>query len=91
MVGISKGADGLRQIYIDLPESVLLTTGQSQEAFVKEAKFLLALKMFELGRISSGRAAEIGGMPRVDFLLSAGRMGVPISDIDDSEMSREFT
>ena len=29
-------------IHIDLPESVLLTTGQSQEDFVKEAKFLLA-------------------------------------------------
>ena len=41
MGGVSDGSDGLRQIYIDLPESVLLTTGQSQENFVKEAKFLL--------------------------------------------------
>ena len=90
MGGVSKKSDGLPNIYIDLPESVLLTTGQSQEAFVKEAKFLLVLKMFELGRISSGRAAEISGMPRVDFLLSAGRMGVPVADIDENEMSREF-
>ena len=90
MGGVSDGSDGLRQIYIDLPESVLLTTGQSQEAFVEEAKFLLVLKMFELGRVSSGQAAEISGMPRIDFLLTAGRMGVPIADIDESEMSREF-
>jgi predicted HTH domain antitoxin len=77
-------------IHIDLPESVLLTTGQSQEDFVKEAKFLLALKLFELGRMSSGVAAEISGMPRVDFLLRAGQAMVPVADLDEEELVREF-
>jgi len=77
-------------IHIDLPESVLLTTGQSQEEFVKEAKFLLALKLFELGRLSSGRAADLCGLPRVDFLLFAGKAGVPVADLDEEELSREF-
>ena len=78
-------------IHIDLPESVLLTTGQSQEDFVKEAKFLLALKLFELGRMSSGRAADLCALPRLDFLLLAGRAGVPVADLDEEELSREFT
>lgn len=77
-------------IHIDLPESVLLTTGQSQEEFVKEAKFLLALKLFELGRMSSGVAAEISGMPRGDFLLRASQAAVPVADLDEEELSREF-
>lgn len=77
-------------IHIDLPESVLLATGQSQEDFVREAKFLLALKLFELGRVSSGRAAEICEMPRIDFLLLAGRSGVPVADLDSEELDREF-
>lgn len=77
-------------IHIDLPASVLLSTGQSEEEFVKEAKFLLALKLFERGRISSGRAAEICGMPRLDFLFLAGRSGVPAADLDPSEWDREF-
>jgi hypothetical protein len=46
-------------IHVDLPGSALLSTGQSQEEFVRDAKFFVALKLFELGRISSGRAAEI--------------------------------
>lgn len=78
-------------IQIELPESVLAVTGQSQQEFVKEAKFLLALKLFELGRVSSGRAAEISGVPRLDFLLLAGKMGVPVADLDDEEMDREFS
>jgi hypothetical protein len=29
-------------------------------------------------------------MPRVDFLLLAGRSGVPVSDLDAEELEREF-
>jgi predicted HTH domain antitoxin len=78
-------------IHIELPESILLTTGQSQEEFIREAKFFVALKLFELGRISSGRAAEIAEMPRVTFLLLAGRAGTPVADLDADEMEREFS
>jgi predicted HTH domain antitoxin len=78
-------------IHIDLPESVLLNTGQSQEEFVQEAKFFVALKLFELGRISSGRAAEIAGISRVEFLLLAGRAGAPVADLDAEELDREFS
>ncbi|HEX3530856.1 MAG TPA: UPF0175 family protein [Thermoanaerobaculia bacterium] len=78
-------------INIELPESVLLATGQSQEDFVKEMKFFVALKLFELGRVSSGRAAEIAGIGRVEFLLLAGRSGVPVADLDAEELDREFS
>jgi predicted HTH domain antitoxin len=77
-------------IKIELPASLLLSTGQSQEQFVREAKFLLALKLFELGRLSSGRAAELCGMNRVDFLLLAGRTGVPLLDLDETGGGPEF-
>ena len=77
-------------IHIDLPESVLASTGQSREEFVQEAKFFVALKLFELGRISSGRAAEVCELPRVEFLLRAGRAGVPVVDLDLEELDREF-
>lgn len=80
----------MSMIHIDLPEDVLLATGQSEEEFVQEAKFFLALMLFERGRVSSGRAAELCGMPRVEFLLMSGRAGVPVADLDEREMAREF-
>ncbi len=43
---------------IELPDDLLLTIGQTRDEFLREATFLLALKMFETGRISSGQAAE---------------------------------
>lgn len=78
-------------IHLEVPDSVLLATGHSPEELAHEAKLLLALKLFEVGRISSGRAAELSGLPRVAFLFRAGRMGVPVADLDEEELDRELT
>lgn len=77
-------------VTIELPESVLVATGRSREEFVREAKVILAAKLFEEGRISSGKGAEICGIPRVDFLLEMGRRKIPIIQLDEGELEREF-
>ncbi|ASC69076.1 hypothetical protein XM38_000020 [Halomicronema hongdechloris C2206] len=50
---------------------------------------LAAVKLYELGRLSSGRAAELAGMSRVEFLLSLERYHVcPLSaELEDLEQS----
>jgi predicted HTH domain antitoxin len=75
---------------IELPEDLLLATGQSREEFVRDAKFLLAGRLFELGRLSSGKASELAGMNHVDFLIAMSRQGVAIADLDDEAARREF-
>lgn len=75
---------------IAIPEDVLLSTGQSREEFTQEARFLLAVKLFEVGRLSSGKAASLCAMGRGDFVLAAGRMGIPVLQMDDEELRREL-
>jgi predicted HTH domain antitoxin len=65
-----------RQIVIDVPEKVLLIEKTDEVAFAQELRTLAAVKLYELGRLSSGRAAELAGMSRVEFLLSLGRYKV---------------
>ena len=80
----------MSSLAIELPESLWATSDLSREQFLREARLLLAAKMFELGRISSGRAAELCGLTRVDFLMELGRLGVSAVQLDAEEMDREF-
>jgi predicted HTH domain antitoxin len=75
---------------IELPEDLLVLTHQSREEFVQEAKFLLAAKLFELGRISSGRAAGLCDRSRVDFLLALGRIGISAIQTTPEELREEL-
>ena len=65
-----------RRIVIDVPEKVLLAEKVDESSFARELRILAAVKLYELGRLSSGRAAELAGMPRVEFLLELGRYKV---------------
>ena len=65
-----------QQIVIDIPEKVLLAEKADAASFAREIRILAAIKLYELGRLSSGRAAELAGMPRVEFLLELGRYKV---------------
>ena len=75
---------------IEIPENVLVGSGQSTEDFAKEAKLLLFAKLFDLGRISSGKAAELCGMTRIDFLLAVGKLGISPVQLDADELKREL-
>jgi predicted HTH domain antitoxin len=85
----AKGNRHMPALTIEIPEDILIPTGQTREGFIEEAKFLLAAKLFELGRLSSARAAELCGMDRVTFLLSLHRVGVAAIDLDEREIEDE--
>ena len=57
---------------IKYSDDILLSLKESKEEFEEEARYLLALKLYELGKISSGKAAKIAGISRVAFLLRMG-------------------
>ena len=65
-----------RQIVIDVPEKILLAEKTDEDSFARELRTLAAVKLYELGRLSSGRTADLAGMPRVEFLLTLGRYKV---------------
>jgi predicted HTH domain antitoxin len=60
------------------------------EAFEREARIASAMKLFEIGRLSSGQAAQLAGVSRVAFLMLCPQWGVPSVAWDSDEIEAEF-
>lgn len=80
----------MKTIQIEYPESLAAALNLSPEAFTHEAKFALAVKLFELGRLTSGQAAKLAGVSRVQFLLESSRFGAASVAWDEEELEAEF-
>lgn len=61
---------------IDMPETAFSALRESPESMAHELRVAAAVKWYEVGRVSQGRAAEIAGLPRADFIDALGRYGV---------------
>ncbi len=75
---------------IEYTDDLLFALGVSDKEFSEEAKFLLAAKLYESGRISSGQAATLAGMSRVEFLYSLARVGVAMSNLREDDLQNEL-
>jgi predicted HTH domain antitoxin len=75
---------------IEYGDDVLLSTGLPERDFNEEARFLLAAKLYVLGRLSSGQAAALCGKGRVEFLLSLPRIGISLSNLRPEDVASDI-
>ncbi|MBU0492071.1 MAG: UPF0175 family protein [Chloroflexi bacterium] len=61
---------------IEYPTEVLWALQQEPEDFESEARLLLAVKLYETGRLSTGLAARLASVPRITFMFLLGRYGL---------------
>jgi len=74
---------------IEYGDDILFSTGMPRSEFDSEARFLLAAKLYELGRLASGQAAKLCGKGRVDFLLSLPRIGISVTNLRPEDAAAE--
>ncbi len=75
---------------IEYPELLPEALQKTKTEFEQEAKMAMAVKLFEMKRLSSGMAAALAGLDRVSFLLNLHRYGTPMIDLDEDELKADI-
>ncbi len=78
------------QMNIPIPEGLPQSLKMSEAEFTKEARMILATKLYELGKVTAGVASQIAGVDRLVFLASLSKYGVPAINIKDEEVGLEI-
>jgi predicted HTH domain antitoxin len=66
----------MNALTIEYPPEVLWALDQEPEEFEAQARMLLALKLYETCKLSTGLAARLAGVPRITFMFLLGQHGL---------------
>jgi predicted HTH domain antitoxin len=80
----------MKTLTIPYPPEVLRALQKEPAEFEAEARLLLALKLYETGRLSSGLAAQLAGVPRMTFLFLLGQHGLSPFGEEPDDLERDL-
>lgn len=78
------------KLVLELPDSLPDILHISKEQFLEEAKLAMFLKLYELKRVSSGVAARVLKISRIEFLFILKKYKIPIIDIEEEELLQDI-
>jgi len=74
---------------VEIEDSLAAVLHQTNQPLAKAAREMIVLELYRRGSLSSGRAAQLLGMLRMDFIHHASRLGIPYIDMTKDEWEGE--
>jgi predicted HTH domain antitoxin len=74
------------RVSLDLSADTLAALNKTPDEFLSEMRLAAAVKWYEIGIVSQGKAAEIAGLSRADFVSALGRFRVSALQYTDAEL-----
>lgn len=81
----------MHEVVVAVPDEAAVALKLEPEALAGELRLLAAIKLLELGRLSSGAAASLAGIPRPLLLSKLADYGVATFDLGESEIARDLS
>jgi predicted HTH domain antitoxin len=78
-------------LVLNIAEDFMLSIKKTPQELACEIALMAAIKMFELGKLSSGKASELAGISRREFLEKCSMYGVSLFNYPDDEKAEELS
>lgn len=79
----------MSEITLSISDQSLIALKLSPQQAGDELRLAAAVKLYELGRLSSGAAAQLAGIPQPVFLMKLGEYGVDTFRLTKEELQQE--
>ncbi|MBE9069770.1 UPF0175 family protein [Leptolyngbya cf. ectocarpi LEGE 11479] len=81
----------MTSITLNLPDTAFSALRKTPEEFAQEMRIAAAVKWYELEQVSQGKAAEIAGLTRADFIQALSRYQVSPFQYTEADLIQELS
>ncbi|MCP4701308.1 MAG: UPF0175 family protein [Gammaproteobacteria bacterium] len=80
----------MTSLSIQVPENIFATLHKSPWELTREIQIIIAAKWYDAGKISQGKAAEVAGLSREEFMLTISRLGISPFQYTAESLAKEL-
>jgi len=73
-----------------IPEEILTSLNQDETEFTKQSRLITALQLFKKHKLSFGKASELAGVSKDEFLIELDKNNIDYISYDSDELKEEL-
>jgi predicted HTH domain antitoxin len=81
----------MTSITLNLPDTAFSALRKTPEEFAQEMRIAAAVKWYEMEQVSQGKAAEIAGLTRAEFIEALSRYQVSPFQYTEADLIAELS
>jgi predicted HTH domain antitoxin len=80
----------MSQVTFNIPDEIRLALKATPDDLAFRIRFAASVKLYEMGQLSSGAAAQLAGVPKPYFLSHLADYGVATFDLSEEELTHDL-